>query len=146
LGSLPGDWFDERVISSLIDDDLDLYRRFLSIPRTSDQRLAPLCGASKAVDFEMTPNLGRAWAEKAMLALDHGYTPEDVAQATFGRFMSWRGKTSDMWNAWVVQFDSMLTHPDRRIQLVAEIGRAQAARNRDHELRSERATAVYEFD
>src|SRR5262249_31551113 len=49
LGSLPGDWFDERFISMLIDDDLDIYRHFLSVPRTADQHLAPLCGASKAV-------------------------------------------------------------------------------------------------
>jgi len=146
LGSLPENFFDGRIIAKLIADDLELYRDFLAIHRPPSQHLAPLSGASKTEDFETTPSLGKSWAEKAVLALDHGYTPEDVAQAAFGIFISWCGNASEMWNAWVVQFESMLTHPERRVQVVAEIGRARAVRNRDDALQRERATAVYGFD
>ena len=146
LGSLPENFFDGRIIARLIADDLDLYRDFLAIHRPSDQHLAPLCGASTTEDFETAPSLGKSWAEKAVLALDHGYTPEDVAQATLGMFFSWCRNASEMWNAWVMQFESMLTHPDRRVQVVAEIGRTLAVRNRDDALRSERASAVFGFD
>jgi hypothetical protein len=146
LGSLPDDLFDGRIIATLIDGDLDLYRWFLEISRPAYQHLAPLSGASMTSDFETTPKLDNTWAQKAILALDHGYSAEDVAQAAVGRSFSWCGNASEMWNAWVVQFQSMLTHPDHRVRLVAEIGRAGAARNRDDALRRERSAAVYGFD
>ncbi len=146
LGSLPENFFDGRIIAKLIADDLDVYRDFLAIHRPPSQHLAPLCGASETDGFETAPSLGKSWAEKAVLALDHGYTPEYVAQAAFGIFFSWCGNASEMWNAWIVQFESMLTHPERRVQVVAEIGRTLAIRNRDDALQRERATAVYGFD
>ncbi len=57
--------------------------------------------------------------------------------------MSWWGSASQMWGAWVVQFESLLSHPEHRIRRVGEIGRTWAAEMRDWELRRERDEAVY---
>ena len=147
LGSLPENFFDGRIIAKLVADDLDLYRDFLAIHRPPSQHLAPLCGASKTEDFETIPSLGNVWAEKAVMALDHGYTREGRGTATpSGRRMAWWGNESAMWDTWIGQFEAMREHPDSRIRLVAEIGRDRVVRSRDSALRRERAEAVYGHD
>jgi hypothetical protein len=150
LCAVPQDGFPDlrttSIISRLVGDDLDLYRDFLAIPHPADKHLAPLGGASRTVGSGTTPNLGDTWAAKAILALDQGYTPEDVVQATFGSSWSCWGKESAMWDAWVAQFEAMREYPDDRIRLVAGLGRDRAVRSRDSALRRERAEAVYGHD
>ena len=145
LQSLPESFSDEGLIAKLIGDDLAIYRDYLREPRPNRQHLAPLRGNSREGRgrLDTVPDLSGDWAEKAKLALDAGYTPEEVVHAAFGRHMSWWGNASQMWEAWVVQFESLLSRPEHRIRRVGEIGRTWAAERRDWELRGERDEAVY---
>lgn len=56
------------LASSLVGDDLDLYRAFLQDEESAEVRLWPLTGRPTGL-----------WPEKAKLALEAGFTPREVA-------------------------------------------------------------------
>ena len=83
--------------------------------------------------------------DKAKLALDAGYTVEQVADAVYPRFggFSWSGNESNMWAGWVERFDPLCSHEDERIRKIGEVGKAKAEALRDNALKRERHEAVY---
>jgi hypothetical protein len=83
--------------------------------------------------------------EKAKLALDAGYSFEEVAGAVYGypMMVSWSGEESAMWLEWVERFDRLCLHEDERIRKVGEIGRAKAEVFQYRALEQERNEAIY---
>jgi len=126
-----GLWFDE-VIHGIVDDELEIYRVLLQNRQLERFHLSPLGGNPKG-----------AWIDKALLALDAGYSALDVAQAVYGSSRSWMGNESTYWAQWAESFEPLLTHNDPRIRTVGQIGRDRALEQRDLALARERSEDIY---
>ena len=80
----------EGLVKHLVADDLELYRDLLRNERLERFHLSPLAGKPE----------GAAWRAKALLALEKGFTIEDIVRAALGRSHSWSGLESEMWAGW----------------------------------------------
>ena len=78
------------------------------------------------------------WINKALLALDAGYSTSEVSQAVYGSFRFWSGSESTYWAQWVESFEPLLTHDDPRIQTVGQIGKDYALAQKERALTKER--------
>ena len=120
------------LASSLVGDDLDLYQAFLQDEGSAEVRLWPLAGRPTGL-----------WPEKARLALEAGFTPREVAGATYTGEMSWSGSESAMWNTWAEQFGALLAHENAGVRAAAELGQAYAQQQRQSAAEEERHEDVY---
>ena len=120
------------LASSLVGDDLDLYRAFLQDEESAEVRLWPLTGRPTGL-----------WPEKPKLALEAGFTPRGVAGAAYSGDMSWSGSESAMWNTLEEQFNALLAHEDESVRAAAEIGQAYAQQQRRKAMEEERYEDVY---
>jgi CheY-like chemotaxis protein len=124
---------DSTLIAKLAGNDLLMYREILRHERLSKLHLAPL-------NEHPVGN----WSEKAILALEAGYSPEQIASATlkFGD-ESWVGNISQMWHQWVQDFEALNTHPDERVRKVGGLGATKALEHERMAAASEHREAVY---
>jgi hypothetical protein len=102
---------DSELIKALTANDPRLLNLLLGRKKMSRNHLVALAG----------PPTGR-WCEMAAIALDAGYSPDDVAKAAFGWVWQWEGDESAMWNKWARDFESVLGHEDSRLQAVGRPG------------------------
>jgi hypothetical protein len=126
-----GLWHDE-VIRGIVDDELEIYHDLLQNDRLKRFHLSPLAGNPTGV-----------WIDKALLALDAGYSTLDISQAVYGSFRSWSGSESTYWTEWAESFEPLLAHDDPRIQMVGQIGKDRALARRDQALARERLEDIY---
>ena len=126
-----GLWHDE-IIQGIVDDELEIYHDLLQNDRLKRFHLSPLAG-----------NPTDVWLNKALLALDAGYSPSDISQAVYGSFQSWSGSESMYWTQWAESFEPLLSHDDPRIRRVGQIGKDRALAKRDQALASERLEDIY---
>ncbi|MFC1958353.1 hypothetical protein ACFLV6_00300 [Chloroflexota bacterium] len=126
-----GPWYD-TVILGIVDDEIEIYHDLLRNARLKRFHLSPLWG-----------NPVGTWIDKALLALDAGYSPSDISQAVYGNFRSWSGHESTYWAQWAESFKPLLNHNDRRIRNVGQIGRDYSLGQRDRALAEERREDVY---
>jgi len=126
-----GLWHDE-LIHGIVDDELEIYHDLLQNDRLKRFHLSPLAG-----------NPTDVWIDKALLALDAGYSPSDISQAVYGSFQSWSGNESMYWNQWAESFEPLLAHADPRIRTVGQIGKDRALAQRDKALARERLEDIY---
>ena len=132
LGLRPDPW-NEELVRLLVGDDDEIYGRLLGVQGLARLHLAPLTGKPD----------GHAWQAKALLALDHGSVPDEIAEATLGTSQEWTGSESKMWEGWRRSFEALLDDADRRI---VQIGRRGAEITREYESRAlarERDRAVH---
>ena len=132
LASLRSDCRPDKLVRSLVDDDIDLYRTLLDANELAALHLAPLAAKPSA-----------AWRSRAKLALDHGYSVDDVVAASIQRSRFWTGPPSKMWTAERLAFEALLDDPDYRIRCVGKSGAERAAERERHDARIERLDAVY---
>jgi hypothetical protein len=135
LRQIPATYEFEELVDYLIGGNLDLYRDLLSDERLQPFHLVPLSGYPEGV-----------WVEKARLALDAGYSIEEVAYVVrhFPHMeLAWVGKESDLWADWIERFDRLCSHEDERIRKVGEAGRVAVEERRDRALKQERNEAIY---
>jgi hypothetical protein len=132
LGRVPrASWADEAV-QRLVGDDPDLYRHLLGIVRLRKHHLAPLRGRPEG-----------AWLAKAGLALEAGYTPEELAAAAPRGAWWWGGSVSSQWAEWVRLFEGLEGHPDPGIRQIGRAGREDARARFERARRRERQEAVH---
>ena len=132
LEQISGDFRHSEVIGGIVDDELEIYHVLLQKQQLKQFHLAPLVGEPTGV-----------WIDKALLALDAGYSPSDVAQAVYGSFQSWSGSESTYWAQWAESFEPLLTHDDPRIRTVGQIGRDRAVAQRGRALAREHLEDIY---
>jgi len=117
----------------LVGDDLDLYQHLLDQNVEADLHLSVLIGKPE----------GKSWTEKAGLAAEAGYTPEQIAQAsssTRGIAGVWKGPWSEVWKEWSEAFRN-LESEDPRVKQAIELGeqiateRAEQAAERERQER-----------
>jgi hypothetical protein len=135
INMIKPDYLGAMIVQSFTRDSVELYDHLLNIQNMKKIHLYPL-------GFE-TRN---KWLEKAIVALNHGYTPEDVAGAVYGigtRGVSWIGSRSGKEKEYFNFFEGLLTHIDERMQLVGKIGKSIAERRLQEALKEERKEAIY---
>jgi hypothetical protein len=117
----------------LVGDDTVLYRRFLGRPEMRRHHLTPLIGSPTAP----------GWIDKALVALEFGYTPMDVALAARGCHWGGWGPMSRMWQRWINEFAPLLGHSDSRVQAIGKAGTEWSTAARDEAVRREKYEAVH---
>lgn len=118
LRKIPGSLYYHDLLFSLVGDEIDIYEELLNNIELKDFHLTPLARHPEGV-----------WLEFAILALDAGYTSEQVAGAVYGYPINatfWSGSEAKMWGDWVDRFDKLCKDEDERIKKLGEVGRAQA--------------------
>ena len=132
LTALRSDCHAGELVKSLVDDDIGLYRGLLEASDLAEHHLAPLAGKPC-----------EAWRKKALAALDHGYSIDDVTRATLpGRSWFWSGPISEMWAGWRQAFETLLGDFDRRIADIGKRGADEAGAWERRELEIERHEAI----
>ena len=126
-----GHWYDE-VIHGIVDEQLEIYRDLLQNEGLMKFHLSPLRGNPD--DF---------WIEKALVALDAGYSPLKIAKAVYGSFRFFSGNESGYWAQWVESFKPLLEHDDPRIPAIGKIGTEYATSKRDIASSNERHEDIY---
>lgn len=133
LLQIPKDfWHGELITKKIVGEDLELYRYLLGNNHLKHLHLEPLVGYPEGI-----------WIEKAKVALEAGYSPEDVVAATFGSSWGWSGEESDMWAGWVQRFERLCSHDDPRIKRVGKAGSDRAQADQERALSEERKEAIY---
>ena len=137
LHQFPGTYEVAELVACLVGESPALYSELLDSERLKHLHLVPLWGHPEGV-----------WVEKAKLALDAGYSIEEVAGGAvhshgYPRVISWAGKESTMWAEWVEQFDRLCSHEDERIRKIGEAGKARTKALQDRALEEERNEAIY---
>jgi hypothetical protein len=121
-----------ELLKELTSDDLRACEELLHTPRFGKYQLTFLCGHPKGL-----------WTEKAQLALNAGYSAQDIASATIEHDSSWTGEESNMWQGWIDDFTPLLAHEEIRIRSIAEIATEKLRRLQTDARKSERRAAVY---
>jgi hypothetical protein len=120
------------LVEELVGDNTFLYRELVKRGSLADYHLNPLRG-----------KITEAWTEKALIALEAGYEPEQIAEAAFGESFFWSGDASTLWRTWVDEFESLNKHDEPRLRSIADAG-LRLARERAHSsVAYERKQAVY---
>jgi len=121
-----------ELLKELTSDDLKACEELLHTPRFRKYQLT----------FLRSHPTGR-WIEKAQLALNAGYSPQDIVGATIEHDSSWTGGESNMWQGWIDDFAPLLAHEEARIRSIAEIATAKLESLQADARKSERSAAVY---
>lgn len=137
LKEIPASFYFRELVIQLIGEDLELYGELLKQERLQSVHLAPLEGRPEGV-----------WLNKALIALNAGYSPKEITRATYGFFGSLEGVEllSLYWQEWAESFAMLETHEDRRIQQVGEMGRREAEAYLNKALEEEKHEAIYSRD
>lgn len=121
-----------QVIRVLVGNDVDIYRHLLELQGLKYYHLSPLLGEPSG-----------DWKEIAVLALDHGYSPQDVAEANLSGERSWAGHESLMWAELRRHYEELKAGEDIRISQIGEIGVRIVGKMEQRAKVRERDEAVY---
>jgi hypothetical protein len=142
LKLLPESYWRSGFIRGLIGESPELYSALLQDKSKEELHLIPLSGFG-VDDVGEESWEEEKWVTKAKLALDAGYTPEDVADAIYGKSYSWQGRISSMWARWMDRYEKLSNNSDPRIKQAGEIGKAKAKANYEKALAEERREDIY---
>jgi hypothetical protein len=132
LGRLRASASPSGLFGMLVGEDPELFRLLLRRPDLESVHLEPLYG-------QPTPG----WARLSVVALEEGYSPDELASAPHGGGWSWTGRLSTMWQEWADSFAGLEQHEDARIREIGRIGRERAERQRESETERERNEDVF---
>ena len=118
---------NEKIVRKLVGKDVEVYQFLIGINELSCYHLSPLEGPPE-----------EDWYEKALVALDAGYSPDEIARATLPSGWSWTGRISNMWSDWNRMFVKLQEHPDARISRIGIIGAQITGEWRDRSIEEER--------
>jgi hypothetical protein len=114
----------------LVGDDLDLYQHLLDQDVETELHLSVLIGKPD----------GKSWTERADLAVEAGYTPEQIARAstsTRGIAGVWEGPWSEVWKEWSEAFRN-LESENPRVKQTIELGEQIATEQAEQAAERER--------
>lgn len=135
LGEIRDEVWADDVVGLIVGDDVDVFRTLLQADQLRDFHLTPLHGH---------PN--EKWVTKARVAVEAGYSPEQLVDAAFGFSSGWRGSESGMWGEWVERFDWLKQQADEAMQAAGRLGSELASAKKENALVRERAAAVHGYD
>jgi hypothetical protein len=115
----------------LVGGDVELFELLLDRPELEAVHLHPLRGRPS-----------ERWARLAIVALDAGHDPADLAQAAILTPMSWTGNASAMWGGWMEAFRALEDEDDPRLREAGRIGREWAEERVEQAKEQEHMEAV----
>ena len=121
------------LVGALVGEDLALYKQLLANPKLKHQHLKPLIGDPSSP----------GWTDKALLALQAGYSAERVAHGVMASSWGWSGKESNVWQKWIDAFKPLLIHADPRIQEVGRAGVEWATAAREQAIQREKYREIH---
>ena len=127
------DLFITEIPKVLIGDDINLYRQFLARAEMKRHHLTPLVG--------LPTDAG--WIDKALVALDAGYAPMDVALAVRGKYWGGFGPMSKMWQEWIDKFKPLLDHANPKVQAIGRAGVEWSKVQHSRALKDEKHEDIY---
>ena len=142
LQMVPEDFWHPEIINYLIKDSLSVYRALIKDTKKKDFHLLPLhCFQGETIGEETWEE--EPWVAKARLALEAGYTPEELFNAIIGHHWSWEGNESGMWHRWLGRFESLSKNEDPDIQEVGKTGMKNVIDRMNHALQREKEEAIH---
>ena len=121
-----------EIIHALVGSSVEVYRQLLKSKKLKHYHLSPL--------LDVTWD---DWRSFAILALDHGYSCEDVVGANLGRGRSWEGDESEMWAELRRSYEQFEDDDDSRMVEIGHIGSRMVAKLEERAKKLEREEAVY---
>ena len=136
LAGLPGGvHLDERVFTQLVSSNLSTARALFDRSELERFHGAALRG-----------DLGQAWMDRALLALDYGWSPERIVfQPSMGG-VTFSGEASDHWQQRIDAFNALQTkgsHREADRERIVAAGIELYEARRDEDLRRERQERVF---
>lgn len=122
----------DDLVRGLVGNDSDVFRTLLATDHLRSLHLVPLHGSPTEI-----------WVSKALVALEFEYSPEAIAYAAFGGLTSWSGNESDHYNGWLQAFERLLSHDDRRIREIGDVGVEYSRARREEALKKEKIEEIY---
>lgn len=123
---------DWQLLKELIGTDVPLFQILLSRKQMSGFHLLAL---------EAPPT--DSWCEMAVSAFDAGYSPDEVAKATFPWISSGSGQEASKWNQYIRDFEPLLDHQDPRLSETATLGIRIAREREQRAIAEDRRQRVY---
>ncbi|MCW5769019.1 MAG: ATP-binding protein [Phycisphaeraceae bacterium] len=123
---------DEECFHALLRGDLDLFAEWLDHTSDEDVRLLPLRGSPT-----------EHWISLAIVALDHGVTPEQLAEIAEPMSIGGEGPMSTHYRELLEQYERLAAHPDPRLHETARIGAEGFRQSMERALAEERDEEVY---
>ena len=123
------------IVTQLVGNNTDLYYELLRKSKQKKLHLLPLYGIPS-----------EDWVNKAKIALDFGYSHEEIAHATrWGWYqgVSWTGNESKMWSDWIGQLEPYANHEDESIRKIIMVAVDEAKRKMNEALVEERKEDVF---
>jgi hypothetical protein len=106
-GFLPGEF-----TSLLVGTDIRVYEALLQTPELKQHHLSPL----------MTRPFNDTWQAKARMAIDHGYSPGEVAASPFSSGWSFSGSAVGFWEGWRQEFAKLGASEDESLNRIGDAG------------------------
>lgn len=131
IARVTSDTWPREIVSLLVGRDFELYQLLLERPDLKFHHLEPLRGDPDA-----------SWITLARLAVDAGYTPEEIAGATRGMMWSWDGEESAMWTRWAELFRPLADDGDPVVRRIGRAGLSEAEEHLQRARTQERREAV----
>jgi hypothetical protein len=119
--------------SWLVGDDLAINRALLENDKLHPHHLLPLKGKPSEL----------SWQSKALLALDHGYQPRDVARAAIENQWGWSESATTSWQEWIDEFNALINSDDLRLQEVGRMGKEIFKYEQENVRKEEKHEAIY---
>jgi hypothetical protein len=134
LDQISDDYWQGEIIKGIVGNESQVYSVLLQNQRLKRFHLEPLAGDPSG-----------DWINKALQALDAGYSIFDVARAVFGNSWSWMGNESSFWDQRAKLFEPLLAHEDQRIRDVGQAGKDLALARKERALTKERRENIYGY-
>ena len=83
------------------------------------------------------------WSSMAKVALEIGYTEDEIANSVRGHIWSWTGNISGMWDNWLQFFKQLIQNKDDQIQKIGAIGKRNIEIELNKALKEESQKAIY---
>lgn len=135
LEYLPDDFRHGDLIDQLVNSDVELFKHLLRQNHLREMHLTALPRVTDSL-----------WIEMVLVALDAGYTPEEIAQIVtrpfFGEFLT-QGERADRWHSIREAFSTHVNHENELIHQIAAFGQNYAQGELDSIRREERKRAIY---
>jgi hypothetical protein len=125
-------FFVRDLVASLVGDEEHL--------------VAVLFGRTELQRYQRTALIGQptaSWLKRACLALDHGWSAEEVVSACTGHGWTISGSEAAHWDRWVKDFEKLGRSGGRQAKLLSQAGVQRYSRLRDGAAERERHEAIY---
>ena len=135
---LEPEFLPHQVTARIVGNSPLVYRALLQNDDLKGLHLTPLEGQLDKEEM----GLDQDWMARVEMALDSGYTSEQIAKAVIPIAYTWSGTESQMWESWIAAFKAIPSDtPD--IQAIQNKGIAFAEERRGDALSREHAQRVY---